>query len=70
MLFLLLLTFAHGLVVHTPDGVEHEVVRQGAVPGLGSALGIDDVLCGGKLVQEVESFEAEDELAAHEGLAE
>lgn len=49
--------------------MRHNVVREGAVPCLGAALGVHGVLSGGKLVQEVEGFNAGDELALEEGLA-
>ena len=56
--------------MEVPDGVEHDVVREGTVPGFGATLCVDDVVGGRELVQEVEGFEAEDELAFREGLAE
>ena len=49
--------------------MRHDVVRQGAVPGLGAALGVHGVLGGGKLMEQVEGFDAGDELALEEGLA-
>ena len=49
--------------------MRHNVVRQGAVPCLGAALGIDGVLRVAELVQQVEGFDAGDELALEEGLA-
>ena len=49
--------------------MRHDVVRQGAVPGFGAALGIHGVLGGGKLVEQVEGFDAGDELALEERLA-
>lgn len=45
-------------------------MRKGMIPGFRSALSIDNVLRGGKLVQEVEAFKAKDELALCEGLTE
>ena len=52
-----------------PDGMEHDIVREGAVGGDGATLGVDIIVGGRKLVQEVEGLEAEDELAAEEWLA-
>ncbi len=49
--------------------MRHDVVREGAVPGLGTALGVHGVLGGGKLVEQVEGFDAGDELALEEGLS-
>ena len=49
-----------------PYGVEHEVVGEGMVGGDGPTLCIDDVVGRRELVQEVESFETEDKLAAEE----
>ena len=53
-------------VVHQ---MQHDIVREGAVPRFGAALGIDGVLGGGKLVEDVEGFDAGDELAFEERLA-
>ena len=44
-------------------------MRQGAVPRLGTSLGVDGVLGVAELVQDVESFDASDELALEERLA-
>ena len=49
--------------------MRHDVVRQGAVPCFGAALGIDGVLCVAELVKDVEGFNAGDELALEERLA-
>ena len=49
--------------------MRHDVVREGAVPGLGAALGVDGVLGVAELVEQVEGFDAGDELALEEGLA-
>ncbi len=49
--------------------MRHDVVRQGAVPCLGAALSVDAVLRVAELVEEVEGFDAGDELALEEGLA-
>ena len=49
--------------------MRHDVVRQGAVPRFGAALGVDAVLRVGELVEQVEGFDAGDELALEEGLA-
>ena len=49
--------------------MHHDVVRQGAVPGLGAALGVHGILRVAELVQQVEGFNASDELAFEEGLA-
>ena len=49
--------------------MHHDVVRQGAVPRLSAALGIDGVLRVAELVEQVEGFDAGDELALEEGLA-
>ena len=43
--------------------MRHDIVRQGAVPCLGAALGIDGVLRIAELVQQVEGFDAGDEFA-------
>ena len=51
------------------DEVEHYVVGQRAVPRLGASLGVDRVLRGGELVQQVEGFHAGYQLAFQEGLA-
>ena len=48
----------------------HHVVWQGAIPRDGAALGIDGILGVGKVVQEVEGFDAGNELAFQEGLRE
>ena len=53
-----------------PYGMEHDVVRKAPVGGDGAALGVDDVVGRRKLVKEVKGFEAQDELAFREGLAE
>ena len=45
-------------------------MREGVIDGFRATLSVDDIVGGGELVQEVEAFEAEDELTAHEGLAE
>ena len=52
-----------------PDQVEHDVAGQRTVPRLGAALGVDLVLCGGELAEQVEGFKAGDELALEERLA-
>ena len=52
-------------VVHQ---MRHDVVRQGAVPCFGAALGVDGVLGVAELVQQVEGFDASDELALEERL--
>lgn len=44
-------------------------MREGAVGGDGATLGVDIIVGGRKLVQEVEGLETEDELAAEEWLA-
>ena len=49
--------------------MQHDVVREGAVPGLGAALGVHGVLGVAELMQQVEGFDAGDELALEEGLA-
>ena len=51
------------------DEVEHHVVGQRAVPRLGASLGVDRVLRGGELVQQVEGFHAGYQFALQEGLA-
>lgn len=48
--------------------MRHDIMRQGAVPSLRSALGVDLVLRRGELVQQVEGFEAGDKLALEERL--
>ena len=64
------LFFLLRVLIEVPNGVEHEIVRQGTVPGFRPALGVDNILGGGKLMEEVKAFEAEDEFAVHERLAE
>ena len=49
--------------------MRHDVVRQGAVPRFGAALGVDGVLGVAELVEQVEGFDAGDELALEERLA-
>ena len=49
--------------------MQHDVVRQGAVPRFGAALGVDAVLGVAELMQQVEGFDAGDEFAFEEGLA-
>ena len=49
--------------------MQHDVVRQGAVPRFSAALGVDAVLGVAELVQQVEGFDAGDELALEERLA-
>ncbi len=49
--------------------MRHDVVRQGAVPCLGATLGVHGVLGVAELVQQVEGFDAGDELALEERLA-
>ena len=49
--------------------MDHDVVREGVVPGFGAALGVDSVLRVAELVQQVEDFDAGDELALEERLA-
>ena len=49
--------------------MRHDVVRQGTVPGLGAALGVHGVLRVTELVEQVEGFDAGDEFALEEGLA-
>ena len=49
--------------------MRYDVVREGAVPCLGAALGVHGVLRIAELVQQVEGFDAGDELALEEGLA-
>ena len=49
--------------------VSHDVVRQGAVPRFGAALGVDGVLGVAELMQQVEGFDAGDEFAFEERLA-
>ena len=44
-------------------------MRQGAVPRFGATLSVDGVLCIAELVQDVEGFDAGDEFALEEGLA-
>ena len=39
--------------------IQHDVVREGAVPGFGAALGVHGVLGGGKLVQQVVAFKGQ-----------
>ena len=48
--------------------MRHDVVRKGAVPCFGAALGVDGVLGVAELVQQVEGFDASDELALEERL--
>ena len=49
--------------------MRHDVVREGAVPRFGAALGVHGVLGVAELVQQVEGFDAGDELALEERLA-
>ena len=49
--------------------MQHDIVREGAVPRLGAALGVDGILGGGKLVEDVEGFDAGDEFAFEKRLA-
>ena len=49
--------------------MQHDVMRQGAIPCFGAALCVDGVLCVAELVQDVECFDAGDELALEERLA-
>ena len=49
--------------------MQHDVMRQGAVPCFGTSLGVDGVLCIAELVEDVEGFDAGDELALEERLA-
>lgn len=49
--------------------MRHDVVRQGAVPRLGAALRVHGVLGVAELVELVEGFDAGDELALEERLA-
>ena len=49
--------------------MQHDVVREGAVPRFGAALGVHGVLGVAELVEQVEGFDAGDELALEEGLA-
>ena len=49
--------------------MRHDVVREGAVPCLGATLGVDSVLRVAELVEQVEGFDAGDELALEERLA-
>ena len=49
--------------------MRHNVVREGAVPCLGATLGVDAVLRVAELVEQVEGFDAGDELALEERLA-
>ena len=49
--------------------MRHDVVRQGAVPRFSAALGVHGILGVAELVQQVEGFDAGDELALEEGLA-
>jgi len=49
--------------------MRHNVVRQGAVPGLGATLGVHGILGVAELVQQVEGFDAGDKFALEEGLA-
>ena len=49
--------------------MRHDVVRQGAVPRFGAALGVHGVLGVAELVEQVEGFDAGDELALEERLA-
>ena len=49
--------------------MRHDVVREGAVPCLGATLGVHGVLGVAELMQQVEGFDASDELALEEGLA-
>ena len=49
--------------------MQHDVVWQGAVPRFGAALGVHGVLGVAELVQKVEGFDAGDELALEERLA-
>ena len=49
--------------------MRHDVVRQGAVPRFGAALGVHGILRVAKLVEQVEGFNAGDEFALEEGLA-
>ena len=49
--------------------MRHDVVREGAVPGFGAALSVHAVLGVAELVEQVEGFDASDELALEEGLA-
>lgn len=48
--------------------MRHDIMWQGAVPSLRSALGVDLVLRRGELVQQVEGFEAGDKLALEKRL--
>ena len=49
--------------------MQHDVVWEGAVPCFGAALGVHGVLGVAELMQQVEGFDAGDELALEEGLA-
>ena len=49
--------------------MRHDVVRQGTVPCLGAALSVHGVLRVAELVEQVEGFDAGDELALKERLA-
>ena len=61
--------FFFRILVPVIHQMQHDVVRQGAVPCFGAALGVHGVLGGGKLVEEVEGFDAGDELTLEERLA-
>ena len=49
--------------------MQHDVVREGVVPRFGAALGVHGVLGVAELVEQVEGFDAGDELALEERLA-
>ena len=49
--------------------MRHDVVREGAVPCFGAALSVHAVLGVAELVEQVEGFDASDELALEERLA-
>ena len=63
------LLFLFRVLIPVIHQMRHDVVRQGAVPGFGAALGVHGVLGGGKLMEQVEGFDAGNELALEEGLA-
>ena len=46
--------------------MQHDVVRQGAIPSHGATLSIDLVVGVGKLMQQVEDFETGDEFTFEE----